>query len=525
MFSSQGDHVDEKRSYVGGDIRGVQDFIFASTRLFEARGASTLIDFFDRCAVPHLVEAAGGKTVFSGGGNFLASFPPDAKLEPFLEAARLAHIDLTGEPYGVALARTEAPAGFQKGREEVEAGLRAQKRAPDLTVPASGLPFWKRCESCARAPAGQRSQVGETDDWVCGACVRKRWAFQTLRESQGESRQTRLGFACLFHDRSCDLPLLPYANDLAGFNYERDVGHVADREREVGFVLADGNGLGEWFASCGSEDEYQKLSQRVDTKLRSALVEASKAAFPKGRDARRLPMQVLICGGDDLLAVVPAARALPFARCFLETFVVERPGEHPKGAASGVLICNERFPFRQAHDLAEALLREAKRKCRAPVQPADPASALDFHRVTTSMVQSLAQERAAIRREGRDASGIEIEWSYGAAGPYTPRDMEELAELARALERVTRSQRGLLREILSPLDDGPGTATERGVPALVLERIRAWNERQRDGRPLGDLEAGWARHLVSTTVKRGSRPIQRTSFRLADALAIADMRG
>jgi hypothetical protein len=72
-------------TYTAGDVRSIQEYIFGSPRLLEMRGASALIDFFDRVAMPALIAKAGGRTIFSGGGNFLARFDQEtAALPPTL---------------------------------------------------------------------------------------------------------------------------------------------------------------------------------------------------------------------------------------------------------------------------------------------------------------------------------------------------------------------------------------------------------------------------------------------------------
>ncbi len=528
----------EKRLYVAGDLRGIQDFIFASTHLFEARGASALVDFFDRCAVPHLVKAAGGDRVFSGGGNFLASFPESADVDSFMEAARLALLDLMGDPYGILLARTEHPSDFQSGREEVDGSLRGQKRNSPAIVPATGLPFWKRCQSCARVPAEIQVEVGQTqpedredNNWVCLGCRRKREIFRLIRKAQEDGRPASQTFACLFHNGRCKKDVKPFSAELRGFKFERDLASVAAEEGEVGFVLADGNGMGSWFGKIKEEDPYRSLSATVDSELRRALSVACHATFPREEGLLPLlPLQVLICGGDDLLVVAPASHALGLARAFLKEFVVEY-GAQKKSASVGVLICKPTFPFQQAHKLAESLLSHAKAYCYELAQrgESDGPRALDFHRVTASMVQSLEEERAAIRGEAANN-----EWSYGAAGPYSLGELEGVEKMAETLRRnVTRAQRGVLREILSPGDHGPGTPLEKGVPKLVLDRLDIWLSRQRrpadeeEARKFDDLRK-WIelrRFLDSWKVKRGERVIDHTAFKLADALALADLSG
>jgi hypothetical protein len=208
---------------------------------------------------------------------------------------------------------------------------------------------------------------------------------------------------------------------------------------------------------------------------------------------------------------LPARRGLRFARRLLETFIVTEPGR-TAGMAAGLLISKPSFPFRQGHDLAHSLLGRAKARCRKK----GVSSALDFHRVTATQVQSLDQERAAIEREGE--AGV---WSYGAAGPYTPEELEGVLFLAGRLRTgVTASQRGRLREILSPRDDGPETPLHEQwkVPARVVAELAAWLLRQERPLPfeLDPLALVW--DVEGGATRRACRGLV-----LADALMLAEL--
>ncbi len=249
--------------------------------------------------------------------------------------------------------------------------------------------------------------------------------------------------------------------------------------------------------------------------MREALEGALDALFP---GAQELAVQVLIAGGDDLVAALPARFGLAFALELVERFWVQHGGE-ARGMAAGVLISRPGFPFRAAHDLAEELLYRAKVRCRA----GEVDAAIDFHRVKGTHVQSLRAERDMLRRHG---AGGRI-WSYGASGPFSPPELRRLFDLAgRLRSKVSPTQRGVLREILSPRDDGPHTPlhTVWGVPKRVHEELVFWLARQvQDGEPF-DLATEPQGSLVSIVDEEGEgRSSEVARLRIADALQLADL--
>ncbi len=246
-----------------------------------------------------------------------------------------------------------------------------------------------------------------------------------------------------------------------------------------------------------------------------------EAAFPGDSSPS---LQVLICGGDDLVVALPARHGIRFAMELLRKFEVEKPTEPGRttGMAAGLLFSKPSFPFRQAHTLADSLLGRAKARCRQDGVQA----ALDFHRVTATQVQSLEQERATIERPEQDSGTA---WSYGAAGPYTPEELEDLLGLASRLADVTASQRGRLREILSPRDDGPDTRLHAvwQVPERVVAELSAWLARQdQEKRPFAlDPEVPPLPDLLrSETVHAEGKTRTYHRLALADALVLSELR-
>lgn len=514
-------------SYVAGDVRAIQEYVFGSPRLLEMRGASALVDAFDRGVVPHLVtrESSGGEVGFAGGGNFLARWEgaeASRRAAEFEEAVRTAFLELTGSE-GLTVVQVDTELSFEEAQPQISDALARAKREPSGTGQLASMPYLKRCESCGREAADTDRVPGAEDDperrrWVGPVCQRKRRMLGDLQKIlKAAVAKTAPGSPApelrvpLWEER---IEVPPFSPRLLQQRTPRDFRELTFGD-DLAVVVADGNGLGEWFESAASWEEFRELSERVQTSLRSSLEGALDALFPR---ASELPIQVLIAGGDDLVAALPARYGLRFAQELVERFRVEREGE-ARGMAAGVLLAGPTFPFRQAHALAEELLGRAKRRCRDEGLQAS----LDFHRVKGTHVQSLDEELELLRREGPPGRA----WSYGGSGPFTPEELQGLLELARGLRAgVSATQRGVLREVLSPRDDGPHTPLHDGwgVPARVVAELATWLTRQEKGEEPFDLSHPIRDGLISE-VKEDFHPgpLRVARLRLADALLLADL--
>ncbi|HEX4955811.1 MAG TPA: hypothetical protein VF017_20680 [Thermoanaerobaculia bacterium] len=516
--------------YVGGDVRGIQDFIFASPRLLEMRGASTLLDLFDREVVGRLAAKHKGTKVFAGGGNFLVELPASngAPAEevagPFIRDVKAAFFELTGGHEIVVEVEAEGEKGFPEARKQLDRQIQVRKREPKALRALASFPFLKRCESCAREEADTFHGFKGDDRklWIGPSCWGKRQMHGRLQKLNKEGRCE--GVEVLGLDQTVPVPLP--LEDLRQGELPRTFQDLA-KDDDLGLVVADGNGLGEMFQDLG-RDRYDELSKKVDRALKEALRKALAEVF--GENQEHWKAQVLICGGDDLVVALPASKALCFARQLIGAFRVEHEGRQA-GMSAGVVFVKPSFPFRTAHDLAEELLRGAKAWCRQDKQ--NRLAALDFHRVLGTNVQDLAAERKALFPA--DDDGVRDSWAYGAAGPYDEAGMEQLSKLVCLLRQLPKSQLGRLREILSPRDDSvvaPDLDPDWQVPRRVIEELRYWRSRQAGQagqKGLGKDQLLFGRDadpglLVESKERgpKGNRNVHR--WVLADALRLAEQR-
>ena len=176
----------------------------------------------------------------------------------------------------------------------------------------------------------------------------------------------------------------------------------------LGIVHADGNGMGQLFLEfgkiCGQDtldgyfDAYRKFSLSLDLCGVAAFQEALNKTWSEQEEL--IPLIPLVLGGDDLTVLCDGRIAVEFAATYLKAFqeqtkkktVLEQSSIIPEilknkdacekddwtklGAAAGIAITKPHYPFHRGYELAEQLLKQAKKvKSKLGVS----RCALDFH--------------------------------------------------------------------------------------------------------------------------------------------------
>jgi hypothetical protein len=274
-----------------------------------------------------------------------------------------------------------------------------------------------RCRSCRDREAGATTlrSLGRPEEAgaVCDPCAR-RW-----RAGQGE---------------------------IEGLSFEELIDHwtvtrqeASRKESYLGFLYADGNGMGALFGKLRSLGELQALSGEVMgcfESLRAVVEKEVRAALPEQERGRapRLFLD-LLAGGDEVIWILPAALAVHVAErldAWLAAEVAARPGltkvlsQHGRKGLSigiGLALCGLGYPVRYQYHLAKALQKHAKDRTYAS---GIDASTIDFELLTDS--SPLAQDFKALRglfTETREKGFIRTCRPYGCG---------ELTELRKQIE-------------------------------------------------------------------------------------------
>jgi hypothetical protein len=271
----------------------------------------------------------------------------------------------------------------------------------------------------------------------------------------------------------------------------------------MGYIEADGNRFGELLKALregvekkdnkGQLQAYQAFSALLKETTQEALIDALMEVLD-GRELQQegnktiLPFRVLLLGGDDVLLVIQAQYALPFAETFCRLFQ-EKAGEkfsqdHSLQGiefpiftmSAGVVIAHHNLPFLSLHRMASELLKSAKRRSWKVNQQGKELGAVDFQVVTGSNIEDLK----TLRREAYTVKDGSQELLM-TGRPYLVSPDENENELRQLLE-VVKKLDGLMengkigRSRLKELGDILRQGRQRGNCAFARWFLRLGDE-------------------------------------------------
>lgn len=259
-----------------------------------------------------------------------------------------------------------------RNRREIESGHRA----------VALLPMMRECVSASHLPAQDVRTRGSERLLLSDASWRKRQENQRGRDRWAEWME-HLG-------RGGDWPP---SEDWGLLRSESvvEIGRSSHRQGYIGLIYADGNRMGRLVQEIDRVDTSAAFSEIVDSSIREACYQALSRECAeevrRNRHVRRegtmpspLQADILLLGGDDLIVLLPAERALTFVedvtrwfedltrskiaeipQAHVRRFFTERVGDRGMTISCGVALARASYPFYLLLDLAEALLASAKR--------------------------------------------------------------------------------------------------------------------------------------------------------------------
>jgi len=281
----------------------------------------------------------------------------------------------------------------------------------------------------------------------------------------------------------------------------REIGNVSKPQGFVAYIYADGNNMGGHIQKIKTPQAYASFSQTVF----EATEQSVYRALSQHLEPRKLeglgdpdnrhrngtwihPFEILTIGGDDVMLIVPADRALAIAKTLSEEFekillekdplltVVSNSCEdRPQNVhrykpdqsevsrcrlsmSAGVLIAPLDMPVYYAENLTSQLLKSAKKKAKYLKNPKEKdkdyhGGKIDF--LVMKSVTMLSSKIGEFRESGLIIDSKPKLKLYGA--PYTLHEIGGLLETVKALKKADfpRSQ---LYQIRSFLERGKNTA-------------------------------------------------------------------
>ncbi|MEI6442925.1 MAG: type III-B CRISPR-associated protein Cas10/Cmr2 [Nostocales cyanobacterium ELA583] len=339
--------------------------------------------------------------------------------------------------------------------------------------------------SARKRYVGQKAKQDETHQWYnntglnwdCG--VIETWVDKF---EQFVDKNNKIYYDKITYERV-------HSNQVTSARSLRELGNVY--QGFVAYIYADGNNMGGYIQKIKSPQEYQQFSKDIsiatEESVYEALVKHLKPhklqnltdADNENRNGKWIhPFEILTIGGDDVMLIVPADKALAIAKTIGEEF--ERrltksesyklpkrslyhryhpqsspPSECKLSMSTGVLITAEDTPIYYAENLTNQLLKSAKKLAKDLKKSGYYGGTVDFlvMKSVTMVSSSISEFRAnALTKLGQGQQKLKL-----YAAPYTLHELDGLLKTAQALidAEFPKSQ---LYQIRSLLERGKQTA-------------------------------------------------------------------
>ena len=406
------------------DTPGIKSFVFGTDNLAEIRGGSALLDRLNREQTPDIIknEFKSAEIVYANGGTgqFIITAPHREDLERVFKKIQECYRYETGGEvcplFGIAEWPENDSVHYKDvvGQAHEELHLIRNHGSIRYTVPT--FPLIVECQSTSHLPASKIDAKDEVEILLSETANRKRQ--EAYRSRKGQLWQGWL-------DHIGDKDLQEHSAQLRCRDIQDLVNTDKSKSRYVGLVYADGNSMGRLVQELNSTEISRTFSDIVDSSIREAcyatltslcskeIADAQKAVQEQTKP-RKLPADILLLGGDDLLVVLPERRTLDFALGVCDKFseltrnrIEQLTGAqkkyfkdkylHKSGLtiSCGVAIGPASYPFYMLLDLAEELMKNAKRG--GSDDPTNKKywspSYIDFHRLSGSANQELTRIR------------------------------------------------------------------------------------------------------------------------------------
>ncbi len=409
------------------DTPSIKNYVFGTDPLNEVRGASARLDQLNRVETERCLADQLGREhvecIYANGGSaqFLIheSDQADVKMacESMVQHIREQSTGEVGVVYGIApLKDNTSYTDYTEAVQMAHFQLRCQREFASSQRSTALIPLMMECKSASHLPA---ADIDNNDGNILSH------ASYEKRQYGSDARLHGLWAQWMEHlkTRGQSWPSGEYWDKLRCKSLT-DIGDCSSWDGYIGLVYADGNGMGKIIKTLDLPETYRQFSRIVDESIReacfTALNQVSKSEINNVQEALKnqkpfkfLPADILLLGGDDLLVALPADRSLDFAQQATETFqrlTQEKIDNIEDGRTKeffhnqsnnegftiscGVAIAKSNYPFYLLLDLAEELLKNAKRKDNLySHSEADGVSRIDFHVVAGANSYALAQVR------------------------------------------------------------------------------------------------------------------------------------
>jgi len=502
------------QSLIAFDTNHIKSYVFGTNKLKEIRGASSLLDKLNRNeTVNEAKKFRNMIEVYAYGGSALFVVDSDKAEEIGKAVQRLYHEQTGGgasityaiqhiPDYSVKNIMTDEDLGGNVMMSDVLKLLRlrlrmakdslsmdgtAQEVKQAYTEPTSialpSHPLLSTCDSCGDAYAQdvwRDSEDPGDEGFYCRRCMGKREEDKDVKMMLRIRRKADLPNETLWGRiiRSLGNDYLPSDgsipqrpqdfNDFRGFTHGKEY---------LGLIYADANGMGKAMEKQPSLQKLREFAEKIDDAVFATMGQAITTHLPlQGAKGKTFPFDVLLIGGDDIVLVTPADKAMQVAQTLGDSFH-KTTGET---LSIGAVLAPVKYPFALLYSLVDETLKAAK-KSGAKLQKGTNSNSNDdkqdktrvnFVVVTGNTSLGYQKQYSEMHREPEGGNKNEF---YATLRPYALSDLNWLIEQLQQgnQKRLGRTKLHQLREAILKLDQ-----TTSIVEALAL--LRNWRKDERD---------------------------------------------
>ncbi len=472
------------KSLVALDTDHIKEYVFGTDKLKEIRGASSILDKLNRDAMGEVAreEDPRAEQVYANGGSGL--FLVDtAKADGLGKAIQREYRVQTAGGATITYAVQHIPKGKNPWKDDIRQELELLRhrlrqnkdRQPDLNeIALFSHPFIRPCDACgveyAEETQSDQDDPDEPEGRYCRVCLRKREEDIDIKTRIPNliraAREGRLADKTLWGRILESLnPSDKSGYDLSGTpKRPRDFNvfsNFTSGKDYLGLIYADANGMGKALETQSTLQEVQEFAEEVDKAVFKAMGYAIREHLPVQKGF--FPFDILLIGGDDIVMVTTAAKALQVAYTIAEQFHIFTKQKYTLSV--GVVLAPIKYPFNLQQTLADETLKAAKKAGSANDNSQRNESRINFVVVTGSTSLSYQKIYQELHRK-KVPYGNEDEF-YATLRPYT---LSQLKDLLAALrkgnkERLGRTKLHQLREAILKLN-----RTTTILEALSLRR-------------------------------------------------------
>jgi hypothetical protein len=460
---------------VAWDTDQIKRYVFATPKLREIRGASAILDDLNENQIPEIVGR--NRMVYAGGGSAMAQVADQVEAENLIQEVERLYRSRTksAEITGAWIEMNDGTVSFGEYAQRLNFRLRTRKDEKARRRSLLTAPVLKACHSCGQFPAELESEA----DLICHSCEIKRRESRGVRDG-GES-MSRLSRLLAYANAKGQWPGVSVQD-----NAPREFNQIGEAARPggyIGFVYCDANRMGALLSELRDLDSFKVFSEGTRDVLREVTFDGLCRHFPDLR-SDLLPFEIIFIGGDDVVLVVAADKAIDIAIYLCREFerrsesVLKEAGVNSTrqrlSMSAAVVLSHASLPIYHLQAIAEDLLHSAKRQSLNFFEKQDnDVGCIDFHVVTASASDLPSIMRPADWEREEDPVSLRL-----TERPYSANELDELANRIRAL-KATGFPSSKLQMLFEAIVDQSMTRA-RSQWAFVAGRARRNKERSKD---------------------------------------------